>query len=583
MKRIVRLGIIIMLILNVVSVAGVFVYASKVKSDGIVIDIAGRQRMLTQKMSKEALIVALGNDSYRNDLLSTAQLFDTSLRALLYGGKAPIHDTEWNIPPAPPKVRAQLEEVERLWEPFYASVRIIASESPDNPEFQKAREYIITHNDRLLAEMNTAVGLYSETFGKKLTYLKYYLLAMLILDVVVAIYLLRYLGRITTEFIGVHEESERKRKELQRELSILVEYITELSNGNLSVSLPEGEGEFARLHRALEDFRKRLIEMLGTLRGTTESLEESSQKLLEMSREGVNLVAQGTEAIRQIAVEAQRQQENINEITEGMRYVEEISEESVRAMEEFEASMREVVGIANEGREKSKESASQIAGIQRTIEGVKEAVDNIKEMSKNIVSITEVITTIAEQTNLLALNAAIEAARAGEAGRGFAVVAQEIRDLAEESKRAADNIRGIIVQITERIEEASKLTDHSVSVVEKSSRSLEETVEYLGNIAMLIEEVTPKMEEVKESIVRTKDEVEKALRAMENLAASSEETTASTQEITSTMEEQENLIRDLERVASKIHDAVERMVPIIRSFRFQKGVGGRIKEKLGLA
>ncbi|GAB6135237.1 methyl-accepting chemotaxis protein [Thermococcus prieurii] len=581
MERVVRLGIIVMLILNVVSVAGVFLYASKAKADGIVIDIAGRQRMLTQKMSKEALIVALGNDSYRDDLLSTAELFDTCLKALLYGGKAPIHDKEWNVPPAPPEVRDQLEKVEKLWEPFYASVKIVAKDDPNSPEFKKALNYIITHNDQLLAEMNTAVGLYSETFGRKMTYLEYYLIVMLVLSVVIAVLLLRYLGNITSEFVGVHEESERKRDELQRELDLLISYITELSEGNLSVSLPEGKGEFAKLHQALETFRKRLIEMLGTLKETTERLEDSSQRLLEMSREGVNLVAQGTEAIRQIAVEAQRQQENINEITEGMRYVEEISGESVKAMEEFEVSMREVVEIANEGRERSRASASQIAGIQRTIELVKEAVDNIKEMSKNIVSITDVITSIAEQTNLLALNAAIEAARAGEAGRGFAVVAQEIRGLAEESKQAADNIRNIIVQITERIDEASRLTDQSVSVVGESSKGLEETVEYLGNIATLIEEVTPKMEEVKESILRTREEVEKALRAMENLAASSEETTASTEEVTSTMEEQENLIRNLEKVASEIHDAVERMVPIISAFKV--GLKEKIKGKLGLS
>ena len=577
MRRTVRIGIAIMLILNIISVTGVFIYASKSKADGAVIDIAGRQRMLTQKMSKEALAIAVGKDEYREDLLATAQLFDRSLKALLYGGTAPIHGGEVKVPPAPPGVREQLKKVESLWEPFYKSVQVVATKDPNDPGFKEALEYILAHNTELLTEMNKAVGLYSSTYGKKLTYLELYLLLMLLLSVVVALYLLRYLGAVTDDFIRLHNESLERGRALERELKALVDYITALSRGDLTVSPSGGEGEFKMVHEALEEFRGRLIQTIGTLREITSDLEENSKKLLEMSREGVNLVEQGTEAIRQIAIEAQRQQENINEITEGMRHVGEISDQSVRSMEEFEESMRDVVNMANEGREKSRLSANQIAGIQRTIEDVKEAVDSIREMSRSIVSITDVITNIAEQTNLLALNAAIEAARAGEAGRGFAVVAQEIQELAEGSKRAAENIRGIITQISDRIEDTVELTERSVEVVGQSSRGLEETVQYLENIAMMIEEIAPKMEAVKEGILHTREEVENALRAMENLAASSEETTASTEEVTSTMEEQEKLVRSLEDMATAINRAIGRMVPIVESFRVpEEGLSKRI-------
>ncbi|ASJ02870.1 chemotaxis protein [Thermococcus profundus] len=349
-------------------------------------------------------------------------------------------------------------------------------------------------------------------------------------------------------------------KDVVGTLQGIAEKLERLAEGDLSNGLSvEAKGELREVIEDLKNMSAKMRTLLGNIVELTERLEKHSNMLAQVASDVTEAINQVNEAVQQVSIEAQRQQENINEITEGMRLVADVSEESVRAMEEFEGAVNEVVNIAEEGKEKGEVSAQQIQSIQEMMGEIEHAVNRVNEMSRSIEEITNVITGIAEQTNLLALNAAIEAARAGEAGRGFAVVAQEIRNLAEESKKAADNIKDIIAKMTEEIRDAVNATQKGVSVVSESSETLRETTEYLTNIAELISDTGARLGHVKEQIIRTQEEVDKALKALENLAASAEETTASAEEVSSAVEEQTAAIEELKRAAEELKNIVDEL------------------------
>ena len=107
------------------------------------------------------------------------------------------------------------------------------------------------------------------------------------------------------------------------------------------------------------------------------------------------------------------------------------------------------------------------------------AMSRIEESSRKISDIIGVIDEIARQTNLLALNAAVEAARAGEAGRGFAVVASEVRSLAQRSSQAAKDIKDLIGNSSNQVQEG-------VELVNRAGTSLNEILESIKKVADIV-------------------------------------------------------------------------------------------------
>ncbi len=181
---------------------------------------------------------------------------------------------------------------------------------------------------------------------------------------------------------------------------------------------------------------------------------------------------------------------DITEIAEGNSNLSERTIEQAANLEQTAASMEQITNTvqhnadnatkANELAHRASEQARKGGAIVRN---AVDAMNGLNESSVKISDIIGVINDIAFQTNLLALNASVEAARAGDQGRGFAVVASEVRVLAGRSAAAAKQIKELIEESAQRVDESSALVNKSGDSLSEIVAGVEEVTNIVGSIS----------------------------------------------------------------------------------------------------
>ncbi len=145
-------------------------------------------------------------------------------------------------------------------------------------------------------------------------------------------------------------------------------------------------------------------------------------------------------------------------------------------------------------------------------------VSNLGESSAEIGNVVKVITSIAEQTNLLALNATIEAARAGEAGKGFAVVANEVKELAQETARATEDI-------ARRVEAIQSDTTGAVDAINRISAIIERINDFQTTISSAVEEQTATTAEMSRNVTEASTGAVQIAKNIAGVAQAARDTT----------------------------------------------------------
>jgi methyl-accepting chemotaxis protein len=175
-------------------------------------------------------------------------------------------------------------------------------------------------------------------------------------------------------------------------------------------------------------------------------------------------------------------------------------EETAAAMEEVTASIRQSAMATKKSNEVAQSARSEMERSADVVGQTAAAMEGIRASSEQISRITGLIDDIAFQTNLLALNAGVEAARAGEAGRGFAVVAGEVRTLAANSSQAAKDIKRLISDSSQQVEQGVKLVSAARASLEDLGNSFEQVASLSAEVSQASEEQSQGLGEVNTSV-----------------------------------------------------------------------------------
>ncbi|SHS83334.1 H3 [Mycobacteroides abscessus subsp. abscessus] len=324
---------------------------------------------------------------------------------------------------------------------------------------------------------------------------------------------------------------------------------------------------------------------IGSLSNSFNEMITQIKSLIMMVRESSDQVAASSE---QLMASAEQTNKAAEQIAEASSIMAANGEASVKGTEVVSVSTQQMaIGITNiadsitqvsnhsnvtteeseKGNVALKKTIDQMGSINETVQSSSGIIKDLGERSSEIEKILAVISGISEQTNLLALNAAIEAARAGEHGKGFAVVADEVRKLAEESRRSAEQITHLIHDIQSSTANAVVSMDKCTTEVQTGLVLINDTGKSFEKILHSAADVSRQSVEVSAAVKQLSSSVEQVALGIFDISMKTEESSSGSQTVAAGAEEQLASMEEITASAHSLAKMAEDLQAMVNTFK----------------
>jgi methyl-accepting chemotaxis protein len=346
------------------------------------------------------------------------------------------------------------------------------------------------------------------------------------------------------------------RGNLLRRLGGLQKTMVQLADGNLEVAVPsKGNDEISAMGRAVDVFKDNAIKVRN-MQAEEERLNHERNEALRDELLGLadTLQNEVESAVNEIAALGDQLQGVSGQMTSSAELVSGQTEEVANSAQEATgnvetvAAATEQLSASNAEINRQMAESTRISGEASTrAQETNELVVSLSQSADRIGEVIALITDIAEQTNLLALNATIEAARAGDAGKGFAVVAAEVKNLANQTEKATEEISGQISGI-------QKATGESVTAIGDIGRIIENLNEIATTISAAVEEQGAATDEITRNVRGAADRTRSVSSSITEVSAETSKTGELSSQVLSTAQEASQKVENLRSRINTILD-----------------------------
>lgn len=324
--------------------------------------------------------------------------------------------------------------------------------------------------------------------------------------------------------------------------------------------------EIEQIGESIGSLKGKLSEVITKVQNTSKSLKTAGDELASSAEQASQASEQVTNAVDGISKGAVTQAESVQDAAAKTDSIGDDIDNISTNVDALDGASKKMQESCEKASKALDDIVKQNVNVAEAVQEISDTIQATNGSANEIAKFSAAINDIASQTNLLSLNASIEAARAGEAGKGFAVVADEIRQLADQSKKSADEIKTIVDRLLSDAQSSVKVMDTLNENIRFQGDQIQTTQSVMNEVSENVSVVADNSQNIADMVGNLNTAKTSLVEIVQDLSAISEENAASTEETNASMEELNATFTIISEAAANLQGIARELADIISYF-----------------